>query len=590
MQKGVSYIIRVGVRMSAMEHDRGLPPVTEHLGQPSGEYIMRLSEMLDRGVDDPRRRRYMPPVRVVTTTGRVSGVSRIFRRCGSPPSIWEGKGMLLEPGASVLLDYGMELHGGVRLVTGRDEKRPQRLFRVELTFGESVSEALSRPDNDHAVHQSAVLLAQMGATEFGNTAFRFLLVRNVEEHPVELREISAVFLFLDSDWRGKFESDSPEWNRIWWTGAYTLELCLLDYVVDGAKRDRLVWIGDLNPEVRTACAVFGRLPIIEKTLDYAVRESPVPHYMNNMMSYSYWWVISLYDWYWAHGDLVFLRRYGDYLTELLRHLAGEVRPDGSIPRLTGVFDWSTLHDAAARLVGLYALAGRMFRCGAELAERLGDRDTAELCRRRYEAIRSTRLPDTAGKSAAAMRVAAGFADPVSVNRRILARRPLEGLSTFLGMLVLEVRSQAGDYAGAFSLARRYWGGMLKLGSTTYWEHFDWQWLRGAGRIDRLPTPGRIDVHAVCGDGCFRGHRNSLCHGWASGVTAWLSQTVLGIRFLEPGGRRLVLAPVLPREISEISGVWPTVYGDIEVDIRRISGGELRIACRKPREVEIVPAP
>lgn len=549
---------------------------------------MRLSEMLDRGVDDPRRRRYMPPVRVVTTIGRVSGISRIFRRCGSPPSIWEGKGMLLEPGASVLLDYGMELHGGVRLVTGRDEQHPRRLFQVELTFGESVSEALGQPDNDHAVHQSAVQLAQMGASEFGNTAFRFVRVRNVEELPIELREVSAVFLFLDAEWRGAFESDSPEWNRIWRTGAYTLQLCLLDYVVDGAKRDRLVWVGDFNPEVRTAIAVFGRLPIIEKTMDYAVWESPVPRFMNDMMSYSCWWVISLYDWYWAHGDPEILSRYADYLAALLRRLARMVGADGLIPGLTGVFDWSTLHDATARLVGLHALVARMFRCGAELAERLGDRGTAELCRRRYEAIRAARLPETAGKSAAAMRVAAGLADPAAVNRRILSRKPLDGLSTFLGLLVLEARSAAGDYAGAFNLARRYWGGMLKLGSTTYWEHFEYRWLHGAGRIDRLPVPDRLDVHATCGDGCFRGHRNSLCHGWASGVTPWLSQTVLGINYLEPGGRRIRLTPVLPREISEISGVWPTVYGDIEVDIRRISGGELRIACRKPDEVEIVP--
>jgi alpha-L-rhamnosidase len=40
-------------------------------------------------------------------------------------------------------------------------------------------------------------------------------------------------------------------------GADTVHLCMQDYLWDGIKRDRLVWIGDMHPEVSTINAVFG---------------------------------------------------------------------------------------------------------------------------------------------------------------------------------------------------------------------------------------------------------------------------------------------------------------------------------------------
>ncbi|WP_348624636.1 hypothetical protein ABFT51_07125 [Paenibacillus peoriae] len=58
----------------------------------------------------------------------------------------------------------------------------------------------------------------------------------------------------------------------------------------------------------------------------------------------------------------------------------------------------------------------------------------------------------------------------------------------------------------------------------------------------LTPEGKIDVHGTYGGYCYQGYRHSLCHGWASGPTAWLSEYVLDIRPVKPGCRTISVKP------------------------------------------------
>ena len=78
--------------------------------------------------------------------------------------------------------------------------------------------------------------------------------------------------------------------------------------------------------------------------------------------------------------------------------------------------------------------------------------------------------------------------------------------------------------------------MLDLGATSFWEDFDVAWLENAGRIDELPVAGKRDVHATYGEHSYKKLRMSLAHGWALGPTSWLTEHVLGVKVVEPGGR------------------------------------------------------
>jgi len=42
---------------------------------------------------------------------------------------------------------------------------------------------------------------------------------------------------------------------------------------------------------------------------------------------------------------------------------------------------------------------------------------------------------------------------------------------FYGYYMLNARAEAGDYQGAMDNIREYWGSMLDLGATTFWEDF-----------------------------------------------------------------------------------------------------------------------
>mgnify|MGYP002801124592 FL=1 len=190
----------------------------------------------------------------------------------------------------------------------------------------------------------------------------------------------------------------------------------------------------------------------------------------------------------------------------------------------------------------------------------------------------------AAATAAALSVFAGLADAASVNAALLSREPVRGVSTFLGYYLLRARGDAGDIGGALDLVRTYWGAMLDLGATTFWEDFDLAWAKGALPIDVLPERGAYDVHGDNGNYCYRGFRHSLCHGWASGPVPFLSEYVLGVRIAEPGCKKLIVSPALG-DLEWAEGTVPTPYGDVFVRHER-DGKGVRTCFRAPDGIEI----
>jgi hypothetical protein len=168
-------------------------------------------------------------------------------------------------------------------------------------------------------------------------------------------------------------------------------------------------------------------------------------------------------------------------------------------------------------------------------------------------------------------------------------------STFYGYYMLQALARAGDYDRALDLISTYWGGMLDLGATTFWEDFDIDWLNNAGRIDELPDAykadgksspdGKIDVHRTYGNYCYKGLRHSLCHGWASGPTAWMSEHILGIKALKPGYREVRIEPHLGK-LKWARGTFPTPYGDITVEHRRTADGHIESKIEAPEGITV----
>ena len=95
----------------------------------------------------------------------------------------------------------------------------------------------------------------------------------------------AILLYRDIPYLGSFSCSDPLLNRIWETGAYTVHLNMQQYIWDGVKRDRLVWIGDLHPELSTIQAVFGDQQVIRDSLDLVTSQTPADQWMNDIPTY-----------------------------------------------------------------------------------------------------------------------------------------------------------------------------------------------------------------------------------------------------------------------------------------------------------------
>src|SRR5690606_37453129 len=192
------------------------------------------------------------------------------------------------------------------------------------------------------------------------------------------------------------------------------------------------------------------------------------------------------------------------LVGLVRQIAGKVRQDGK-EEMDGhrFLDWPTSEDPVAIHAGLQAMTQWSLAIAVELSEILGDTETKQVAADAVDRL-SRYTPDAGStKQAAALMALVGMM-PAEQAEEVLFAGGAANLSTFYGYYMLQAMAKAGNYGGAMDVIREYWGGMLDLGATTFWEHFDIDWMKNAGRIDELVPDGKIDVHGDYGDYCYVG--------------------------------------------------------------------------------------
>ena len=551
-----------------------------------------LEEICKNSTPDTFSRRYILPTRIVWQTNgaaRPENSDRLLsdkRSSQSSETDSPGCRLRYDGGPSgILLDFGYELNGGVRItVNDSTESKPVRL---RLRFGESVSEAMGEPINDHAIHDTTVHVPWLGTAEFGNTGFRFVRIDVIDENTyVEIKQVCAVFVFRDIEYKGRFECSDDRLNRIWQTGAYTVHLNIQEYLWDGIKRDRLVWIGDMHPEVMTINSVFGSNRVVPDSLDFIRARTPLPKWMNGISSYSLWWILVQKEWYLYHGDFEYLEQQREYLLGLVEQLQQYVGKDNreTLPKMR-FLDWPTIQDQHALDGGLHALMILGLEAAAWLCEHLKEDPARRSCLDTVARLLTCPPAVTHRKQAVAMMSLAHLIDAEKANNDVLGKEPFNGLSAFFGYYVLQARSLANDYQGCIDVIRNYWGAMLDLGATTFWEDFDITW-KDSARIDEIVPKGKTDFHAEYGEACYKGIRHSLCHGWASGPTAWLTEHVLGFRPLEPGSKKLLVKPELA-DLDWAKGAFSTPYGLVTVSHSKNKSGHIQTVLEKPDDVEIV---
>ena len=537
---------------------------------------------------------YITPTRIMKVTGDVRGQEQLLRPYVGQVSTIEPAVAVLKSSksgkASILFDFGKELQGGVQIIRAISSDKKAAVFH--LCFGESVTEAMSSVDaegttatNEHSVRDFETSVPWLGSMITGETGFRFLRVDLVSEDvEVPLVAVRAVSRYRDIPYIGSFKCNDERINKIWETGAYTVHLNMQDYLWDGIKRDRLVWIGDMHPEVMTVGTVFGNHEVVRKSLDYVRDGTPATSWMNGICSYSLWWIIIHHHLYWYYGDKEYLSAQKTYLTELLRNVMKNIDGNKEAYKSGRFIDWPTNDNPDAIHAGLQALTVRALEAGSELAGWLSDPALAKECRDAATKLR-TYVPDNKGnKEAAALLAIEGMLDAKTAHD-IIVKDGAKDFTSFMGYYMLEALAKNGSYADALDLISEYWGRMLDLGATTFWEDFNYMDSKNAARIDEFVPEGKFDIHADGGAYCYVGLRHSFCHGWASGPTAWLSQHILGVEPASPGFKTVRIRPHLGN-LKWVEGDFPTPYGIIHVTHSRRSDGQISSTVELPEGVEL----
>ncbi len=224
--------------------------------------------------------------------------------------------------------------------------------------------------------------------------------------------------------------------------------------------------------------------------------------------------------------------------------------------------------------------------GAELCTILDEPAQATKCK---EAVSRMRLyvPDANNsKQAAALLALAGLITPEKANNEVISVGDCERFSTFYGYYMLQTKAQAKDYQGALDCIRNYWGGMLDMGATTFWEDFDLAWTKNAAPITELVPEGKDDIHGDFGAYCYKNLRHSLCHGWASGPTSWLTEHVLGVSVVEAGCKSIRIQPNLG-DLQWVEGTYPTPMGIVKIRHEKQADGKIKSSIDAPKGVKVM---
>ena len=130
---------------------------------------------------------------------------------------------------------------------------------------------------------------------------------------------------------------------------------------------------------------------------------------------------------------------------------------------------------------------------------------------------------------------------------------------------LEALCALGEQKHVLNEIRDYWGGMIKLGATTFWEKYN-------------PAEKNPDLLAMYG----RPFGKSLCHAWGASPIYLLGKYYLGVKPTSPGYQTYLVEPCLGG-LQWMEGDVPTPEGKIhlycsakEIKVKADSGtGTLR---------------
>ncbi|PXX31229.1 alpha-L-rhamnosidase C-terminal domain-containing protein [Arenibacter sp. ARW7G5Y1] len=468
-------------------------------------------------------------------------------------------------GTGHLFDFGKETFGYIRF------HGLQGKGKVALYYGESKEEAI---DSLKCETLDYLKLDGRQTSEYtveGSKAFRYVQVQS--DATVRYDSISMLYEYLPVDYRGEFKSSDTLLNKIWEVSAYTLHLNTREFFLDGIKRDRWVWSGDAHQSYLMNYYLFFDSPTVRRTLLALRGKEPVTAHINTIMDYSLYWFVGIYDYYLYTGDEDFIKNFYPRMQSLMDFCLERRNENGMLSPLPGdwVFiDWADGLGKTGEVSFEQLLFARSLEaialCAGIAGDQAGEKEYTALA----EELR-TKLFDVfwsdEKKALMHQRVAGKVLDNVTryanmfgiffdyfteaqkkgVKEEVLLNDDIQQITTpYMRFYELEALCAMGEHKLVLDEVRSYWGDMLKLGATSFWEKYD-------------PSEQGSEHLAMYG----RPYGKSLCHAWGASPIYLFGKYYLGVKPTAPGYNKYVIEPHLGG-LKWIEGKVPTPKGEISV--------------------------
>jgi hypothetical protein len=480
----------------------------------------------------------------------------------------------------VLYDFGRETFGYAVLegLTGEGV--------VELFYGESAEEATDTEqgetlDKVQVVTNRVINLSTMEDDVLtdryvlgGSKAFRYIWVR--AEAAIHYTELSMEYEYAPVTYRGSFRCNDEELNKIWEVGAYTMHLTTREFFIDGIKRDRWVWSGDAIQSYLMNYYLFFDSETVKRTIWLLRGKDPVTAHTNTILDYTFYWFMSIYDYYQYTGDRHFVQQVFPRMQTMMEYVLGRTNADGMVEGLTGdwVFvDWA---DFPMSKQGALAFEQILFCRSLETmqlcASLLGEAEEAGRYAELAKALKAKLLPVfwNESKKALVHNVEGGrqseqvnkfpnmFAlllnyldeeKQQTVMEQVMLNDAVLKITTpYMRFYELAAMCEFGHQAEVLPEMKAYWGGMLKEGATSFWEKYN-------------PEEHGTQHLAMYG----RPYGKSLCHAWGASPVYLLGKYYLGVKPVKPGYEEFAIQPTLGG-LQWMEGTVPTPNGEIKLSM------------------------
>lgn len=466
----------------------------------------------------------------------------------------------------VLYDFGKETFGFVKF-NGLKGKGVLNIY-----YGESAEEALS-VDHCETLDRLPVDFSKTSDyTVSSSKAFRYIYVEN--DNKLSYDSVSMLYEYLPLDYKGSFRCNDEQINTIWDVSAYTLHLTSREFFIDGIKRDRWIWSGDAYQSYLMNYYLFFDSPSVSRTT-FALRgKDPVTSHVNTIMDYTFYWFLGIYDYYQYTGNKELIEQLYPRMKSLMDYCLSRRNDDGMMQGLAGdwVFiDWADFKMSKAGEVSFEQLLfarslETMALCATIMNETDQATDYARLAADLKSKIFNTFWSDTQNafihnrengvKSTQVTPFTNMFAvlfdyldadKTRAVKENVLLNPDALKITTpYMRFYELEALCALGEHQHVLKEIRDYWGGMIRLGATSFWEKYN-------------PNEKNPELLAMYG----RPFGKSLCHAWGASPIYLLGKYYLGVKPTSPGYETWSVEPVLG-DLQWIEGDVPTPAGKISV--------------------------